>query len=89
LFECSFKLSAFVLFDVYPLRFYVYILIYLSMYLDQKTAKGPFRSSSQAATCYYQSKHSKQAIPLSALPKDTTSEFADLSPHNPLFMLNV
>jgi len=31
---------------------------------------------------YYQSNHSKvQAIPLSVLPKDTTSELADLSPH--------
>jgi len=27
----------------------------LSRYLDQETAKWPFRSSSQAATCYYQS----------------------------------
>jgi len=43
-----------------------------------------FRSSSQAATCYYwyQSNQSKvEAIPLSALPKDTTSELAGLSPH--------
>jgi len=42
-----------------------------------------FRSSSQAATCcYYQSNHSKvEAITLSALPKDTTSELAGLSPH--------
>jgi len=44
-----------------------------------------FRSSSQAATyCYYQSNHSKvQAIPWSALPKDTTSELAGLSLHYP------
>jgi len=28
---------------------------YLSKYLDQKKAKWPFRFSSQAATCYYQS----------------------------------
>jgi len=43
----------------------------LSRYLDQETAKGPFRSLSQAATCYYQSNHSKvETIPLSALPKD-------------------
>jgi len=36
-------------------------------------------SSSQAAIRYYQSNHSKvQAIPLSALPKDTTSELAGL-----------
>jgi len=27
------------------------MLIYLSTNLDQKTAKGPFRSSSQVATC--------------------------------------
>jgi len=40
-----------------------------------------FRSSSQAATCYYQSNHSKvEAISLSALPKDTTSELAGLFP---------
>jgi len=54
----------------------------LSRYLDQETAKGPFWSSSQAATCYYQSNHSKvEAIPLSALPKDTTSELASLYLH--------
>jgi len=58
------------------------VFIYLSRYLDQETAKGPFRSSSQAATCYYQSNHSKvEEIPLSALPKDTISELAGLSPH--------
>jgi len=28
-------------------------------YLDQKTAKESLRSSSQAATCYYQFNHSK------------------------------
>jgi len=39
------------------------------------------RRQSQAATCYYQSNHSKvEAIPLSALPKDITSELAGLSP---------
>jgi len=43
---------------------------------------------SSAATCYYQSNHSKVvAIPLSALPKDTTSELAGLSPHYPFSML--
>jgi len=37
------------------------------------------RYSSQAVTCYYQSIHSKvEEIPLSALPKNTTSELADL-----------
>jgi len=39
----------------------------LTTYLDQETAKEPFRSSSQAATCFYQSNHSEvEAIPLSA-----------------------
>jgi len=28
------------------------MLIYLSSYLNQETAKRPFRSLSQAATCY-------------------------------------
>jgi len=38
-------------------------------YLDQETAKKSFWFSNQAATCYYQSNHSKiEAIPLSALP---------------------
>jgi len=46
--------------------------------------------SSQAATCYYQSNYSKvQAIPRSALPKDTTSELVGLSSHNPFLMLNI
>jgi len=41
-----------------------------------------FRSSSQAATCYYQSNHTKvEAIPLSPCFKGTTSEPAGLSPH--------
>jgi len=58
------------------------------MYLDQETTK---RSSSQAATCYYHSNHSKvEAILFSALPKDTTSELAGLySSHYLCFMLNV
>jgi len=52
----------------------------LSSYLDQETAKGPFQSSSQAATCYYQSNHSNvEAISLSALPMNTTSDLANLS----------
>jgi len=42
--------------------------IYLSTNLDQETMKGPFWSWSRAATCYYQSNHSKvEAIPLSGL----------------------
>jgi len=58
------------------------VLIDWSRYLNQETAKGPLRSSNQAATCYYLSNHSKvEAIPLSALPKETTSELAGLSPH--------
>jgi len=59
-----------------------YLLIYLSRYLDQETAKWIFRSSSQTATCYYQSNHSKgEAIQLCVLPKDTISELAHLSSH--------
>jgi len=47
-----------------------------------RNSKVTFRSSSLAATCYYQSNQSKvEAIPLSALPKHTTSELAGLSPH--------
>jgi len=53
-------------------------------------AKGPFRSSNQAAICYYQFNHSKvEAITLSALPKDTTSELFCISSHYLFFMLNV
>jgi len=51
------------------------LLVYLLSYLDQETVKGTFRSSSQTAICYYQSNHSKvEAISLSVLLKDTTSE---------------
>jgi len=65
-------------------------LMYLSRYLDQETAKGSFRSWSQATTCYYQSNHSKvEAILLSALTKDTTSELAGLSSHYSFFLLNL
>jgi len=41
--------------NVIALKVKVSALIYLSRYLDQETAKGPFRSSSPAVTCYYQS----------------------------------
>jgi len=52
----------------------------------QETAKGTFRSSSQAATCYYQSNHSKvQAIPLSTLPKGTTIKRTS----RPIFTLSI
>jgi len=64
----------------------------MSRYFKQETAKRPFRSSSQAATCYcyYQSKHLKvDSIPLIALPKDATSELAGLSSHYHFLMLNV
>jgi len=45
---------------------------------------------SPASSCYYQCNHSKvEAVPLSALPKDTTSELVGLSSHYPFFMLNV
>jgi len=50
------------------------------------TAKGTMRSSCQAVTSYNQSNHSNvKAIPLIALPKDTTSKLACLSPHYPVF----
>jgi len=65
-----------------PLMGFRYSFICQIRYLDQETAKRPFRFSSQAATCYYQSNHSKvEVIPLSVLLKDTTSELAGLSPH--------
>jgi len=48
-----------------------------------------FRSSSQTVTCYYQSNHSKaEAIPLTTLPKDTTSKIAGLSPQSTQTLLN-
>jgi len=56
-----------------------HLLIYLSRYLDQETAKGPFPSSSLTATCYNLPHHSKvAAIPLGALPENTASELAGL-----------
>jgi len=52
----------------------------LSRYLNQETAKRPLWFSSEAVTCYFQSNHAKvETIPLSALPKDTTSELAQLT----------
>jgi len=57
-----------------------YLLIYLSSISRPGDSGVTFRFSSQAATCYYQSNLSKvEATPLSALPKDTTSELASLS----------
>jgi len=53
---------------------------YFSRYLDKETANRPFQSSSQAATCYYQSNHSKvETFPLSDLAEDTISKLAGLS----------
>jgi len=64
---------------------------YFLCFLDQETAKCPFRSSSQAAICYYELiNHSKvEAISLSALPNDTTSGLASLSSHYSFLLLNV
>jgi len=64
----------------YSLLFFYRISIYLYF----------FTIDFQPCTCYYQSIHSKvEAIPLSALPKDKTSELAGLFSHYPSFMLNV
>jgi len=66
------------------------LLIYLPNCLSQETAKGPLRSSSETATCYYQSNHSKvEAIPLSALPKDTIRANLPAYLHAIPLMLNV
>jgi len=35
----------------------------LSRNLDQEIAKGPFRSSSQAVTCYYQQSNHSKVVP--------------------------
>jgi len=58
------------------------LLICLKRHLNQETVKW---SSNQAVTSYYQSNHSKvvEAIPLSALAKDTISELSGLSLHSP------
>jgi len=46
----------------------------------RRQQKDLFDLPSQAATCYYRSNHSRlEAIPLSALPKDTTSELASFT----------
>jgi len=66
-----------------PQVFCSFLFVYLSSCFCQGTTE-PFRSLNQAATCYYQSNHSKvEVIPLSALHKDTTSELAGISPHYP------
>jgi len=44
--------------------------LFVKRYLDQETEKRPFQSSSQAATCYYQSNQLKgETIPLSTFPR--------------------
>jgi len=54
--------------------------------LQPGDSEGTLRSSSQAVTYYYQSNHSKvEAIPLSALPKYSTSELSDPSSRFPFF----
>jgi len=61
---------------------------FICLNLNQETAKKSFGFSSEAVTCFYQSNHAKvEAILLSALPKDTTSELAGLPSHYPFFML--
>jgi len=51
----------------------IFLLIYLSSCLSQETAKWPLRSSSQAATCYYQCNHSKgRCNPVKCLSKNTS-----------------
>jgi len=61
---------------------YKYRYSFICQGTSTRRAKWPFRSSIQTATCYYQSNHSKvEAIPFSALPKDTTGKLAGLSSH--------
>jgi len=43
------------------------LLLYLSSYVVQETAKRPLRSSSQAITCYYLSNRSKVETPVKCL----------------------
>jgi len=58
------------------------MLVLVLTHLFVKLPRPGDSEGSQAATCYYQSNLSKvETIPLSALPKDTTSEFAGLSSH--------
>jgi len=67
----------------------IVLLVYLPSCVGQETAKW-LTYARQAASCYYQPNQSKiEAIPLSALPKETTSELASLSLHYPFFMQNV
>jgi len=52
----------------------------MSRYLGQEKAKGPFRSSGQAATCYYQSNHLKvETIPLSPCRRTQQANFRPIS----------
>jgi len=57
------------------------LLIYLSTYLKQETVKKPFRSSSQAATCSYQSNHSKKRHSVKCLAYGYENDPTGLSSH--------
>jgi len=65
------------MFASHIVAFIWYLLIHLSRYINQVTAKRPLWSSSQAAAWNFLSNHSKvEEIPLGVLPKDTISELA-------------
>jgi len=52
----------------------------LAMLLRPKDSKVTFMVFESSCTCYYRSNHSKaEAVSLSALPNETTSELVDLS----------
>jgi len=57
-----------------------HLVSYLSRYLDKELAKSHFRSSSQAATHYYQSNLSalKDSGPFSAVPRHKQTCLLDL-----------
>jgi len=56
-------------------RTYSFICQGTYLYLDQETAKEPFWSSSQAATCYYHSNTKGKGNPATYLQlKEATSE---------------
>jgi len=60
-----------------------YSVQFARLFASGRSQRWPLRSSSQVATWYYKSNHSKvKAIPFSALPKDT-SELFGLSSHYP------
>jgi len=67
-------------------RHICFVLTHLFVKVSRpRDSERTFSMLSQAATCYYQSNHSKmEAIPLSALPKDTASELTGLFSTLPL-----